>query len=152
MWEKYVIELSPFYFTLLSHYMQSIVANQLDFVKEDATLMLVISNLFRVRSLEVIPRQSILRSNKAAVETRKFTIDGLVSLDRLEDLLRNAFTQLIGLSKGKLFKYGLALSDDETFWNNIYLAAEKVERYDFERAFGCDRIQREVTVALEDYL
>ena len=57
-WERYVKDMSPFYFSLLSEYMNAIASHQYDFEYEDVIVMKDLSHLFKLRDLEVAVKQS----------------------------------------------------------------------------------------------
>ena len=153
--------MSPFYFTLLSHYMQAIVASQIDFDKEDVIVMRNLSNMFRIKKFGVIvkPRSFQNQSaNKGKEVVHCFVIDGIIQLEQIENMVRSASSQLMGLPTSKVYRYGEAFID-ENFWRNVFGAATKVDKYDFMRGIRgqvsddtATLLVNEIASAIDDYL
>ena len=88
-WDKYVREMSPFYFNLLSEYFYAISASQLIFEQEDVNVLKDIGLLFKVSTEDVQLRPAAskalgggLLQDLPLVKKEHFTICGLVSVPK----------------------------------------------------------------------
>jgi hypothetical protein len=106
MWEKYVIHMSPFYFTLLSDLIYTMQKHKYEYDFEDATILYDLSNLFKKRELKTIEQASYqpsLSRQKQSISNRSlytndqknslfvaraetFYIDGIIKAEKFEDI------------------------------------------------------------------
>ena len=56
LWEKYLREMSPFYFNMLSEYLEAVVGSQIDYEPEDVHILKDLGHLYAVSIAEVETR------------------------------------------------------------------------------------------------
>ena len=146
--------MSPFYFCLIEDYFETLAA-QLDFIPEDVSVIEEFSFLFEVRQLDYpIDRSSFILKGPSRSQERQplehksenFIIDGIIQLNRFEDLANHALVE-VGLFE---IDIDFVAFYERPFWESISRFSSRMNQFEFKRALIDQRNYSDAEAELVD--